>query len=51
METSPAYNKTPEILTPSTLFTIMQGFPVVETNVANPNPKIIVFGRVTCMLS
>jgi hypothetical protein len=37
----------PLILTPSTLFTIIAGYPVVDTRVAIPIPKITVFAFLT----
>ncbi len=47
----PACNKIPEIRTPSTLDTTIQGFPVVGINVASPNPMITVLALVTLMES
>ena len=46
-----AYNNIPEILTPSTLDTIIAGYPDKGINVANPNPSTTVLAFVTFILS
>lgn len=46
----PASNRRPDILTPSTLPTTIQGYPLEEIKLANPIPKTTVFAWITLML-